>query len=101
MTGATLAAQSWTWLYSATRPRARVAHYSSAQRELEDRALPIQLLFEGGGAMWMEAQRFAGEQKLKNCRWCDYADEAQSLQTVLASNVVIATQRREARGLPG
>ena len=49
--------------------------------------------------MWTEAQRFAGELKLKNCRWCNYADEAQSLQTVLASRVVIATQRREARGL--
>src|SRR4029077_18738247 len=43
--------------------------------------------------------RFAAELKLKNCRWCEYADEAQSLQTVLASSVVIASQRREARGL--
>ena len=47
----------------------------------------------------MDAQRFAGELKLENCRWCEYADEGQSLQTVLASSVVIATQRHEARGL--
>jgi putative colanic acid biosynthesis glycosyltransferase WcaI len=99
-TGATLAAQSWTWLYSGNLGRAHEWRpILLAQRELEDRALPIQLLSEGGGAMWMEAQRFAAELKLKNCRWCGYADEAQSLQTVLASNVVIATQRREARGL--
>jgi colanic acid biosynthesis glycosyl transferase WcaI len=99
-TGAALAAQSRTWLYSGNLGRAHEWRtILLAQRELEDRALPIQLLFEGGGAMWMDAQRFASELKLKNCRWCDYADEAQSLQTVLASSVVIATQRREARGL--
>jgi colanic acid biosynthesis glycosyl transferase WcaI len=99
-TGATLARQSWTWVYSGNLGRAHEWRpILLAQRELEDQALPIQLLFEGGGAMWTDAQRFAGELKLKNCRWCDYADEAQSLQTVLASRVVIATQRREARGL--
>jgi hypothetical protein len=99
-TGATLAGQSWTWLYSGNLGRAHEWRpILLAQRELEDWALPIQLLFEGGGAMWMDAQRFAGEVKLKNCRWCEYADEAQSLQTVLASSVVIATQRHEARGL--
>jgi len=99
-TGATLAAQNWTWLYSGNLGRAHEWRpILLAQRELEDRSLPIQLLFEGGGAMWLEAQRFAGELKLQNCRWCDYADEAQSLQTVLASSVLIATQRREARGL--
>jgi hypothetical protein len=99
-TGAALAAQSWTWLYSGNLGRAHEWRpILLAQRELEDRALPIQLLFEGGGAMWIEAQRFAAELKLQNCRWCDYADEAQSLQTVLASSVIIATQRRDARGL--
>ena len=98
--GATVATNSWTWLYSGNLGRAHEWRpILLAQRELEDRALPIQLLFEGGGAMWMDAQRFADELKLKNCRWCNYADEAQSLQTVLASSVVIATQRREARGL--
>ena len=98
--GATLAAQSWTWLYSGNLGRAHEWRpILIAQRELEARGLPIQLLFEGGGAMWMDAQRFAGELKLKNCRWCDYANETHSLQTVLASSVVIATQRREARGL--
>jgi colanic acid biosynthesis glycosyl transferase WcaI len=98
--GAMLAAQSWTWLYSGNLGRAHEWRpILLAQRELEDRALPIQLLFEGGGAMWMDAQRFAAELELKNCSWCEYADEAQSLQTVLASRVVIATQRREARGL--
>ena len=99
-TGATLAAQRWTWLYSGNLGRAHEWRpILLAQRELEDQALPIQLLFEGGGAMWMEAQRFAGELELRNCRWCDYADEAQSLQTLLASRVVIVSQRREARGL--
>jgi hypothetical protein len=99
-TGALLAAQSWTWLYSGNLGRAHESRpILLAQRELEDRALPIQLLFEGGGAMWRDAQRFADELKLKNCRWCDYADEAESLQTLLASSVLIATQRREARGL--
>ena len=76
ITGATLAAHSWTWLYSGNLGRAHEWRpILLAQRELEDRALPIQLLFEGGGAMWMDAQLFAGELKLKNCRWCDYADQ--------------------------
>ena len=98
--GATLAAQSWTWLYSGNLGRAHEWRpILRAQRELEDRALPIQLLFEGGGAMWMEAQHFAAELELRNCRWCNYTDEAQSLQTVLVSSVIIATQRGEARGL--
>ena len=98
--GTTLAAQRWTWLYSGNLGRAHEwCPILLAQCEFEDRALPIQLLFEGGGAMWMDAQRFANELNLKNCRWCDYADEAQSLQTVLTSSVVIVTQRREARGL--
>ena len=69
-----------------------------AQRELKT-GLCQSTALEGGGAMWMEAQRFATKLKLKDCRWCDYADESQSLQTVLASSVIIATQRREARGL--
>lgn len=98
--GATLAAQGWTWLYSGNLGRAHEWRpILLAQRELEDRALPIQLVFEGGGAIWRDAQCFADELKLKNCRWCEYADEAQSLQTVLASSVLVATQRREARGL--
>jgi putative colanic acid biosynthesis glycosyltransferase WcaI len=98
--GSTLAAQTWTWLYSGNLGRAHEWRpILLAQCELEDRGLPIQLLFEGGGAMWMEAQHFAAELKLQNCRWCDYVDEVQSLQTVLASKVIIATQRREARGL--
>ena len=71
ITGTMVAAQSWTWLYSGNLGRAHEWRPILAQRGLEDRALPIQLLFEGGGAMWKDAQRFASELKLKNCRWCE------------------------------
>ena len=68
--GAQIASAKWTWLYSGNLGRAHEWKILiDAQLELERRHLPIQLLFEGGGAQWEEARLYAEEQKLRGCFW--------------------------------
>ena len=98
--GSELACDVWTWLYSGNLGRAHEWRVLlQVQAELERRQLPIQLLFEGGGAMWPAAQTETEQLRLGRCRWTGYVDESQSFQTVNASRVVVATQRPEAQGL--
>jgi hypothetical protein len=98
--GAKLAAQQWTWLYSGNLGRAHEwKPLLDVQQQLEQRNLPIQLLFEGGGAAWPEAQRYGDALHLRSCRWTGYVTESQSFQTLRTSHLIVATQRRVAQGL--
>lgn len=97
--GSRLASGSWTWLYSGNLGRAHEWRpLLETQKELERRRLPIQLLFEGGGAMWREGQACARELGLSNCCWTGYVTEIESFETLQASRLIVASQRREAQG---
>ncbi|MDP9292604.1 MAG: glycosyltransferase family 4 protein [Verrucomicrobiota bacterium] len=90
----------WTWIYSGNLGRAHEWEtLLEAQAILEQRALPIRLLFQGGGPSWPAAKARAAALGLKNCDWNDYVAEDQLRDSLLAANVVIVTQRPEARGL--
>jgi hypothetical protein len=99
-TGAQIASAKWTWLYSGNLGRAHEWKILiDAQRELEHRELPIQLLFEGGGAQWEEARKYAEEKRLRGCFWTGYVSEEESAITFAASQLIVGTQRVEAQGL--
>jgi hypothetical protein len=98
--GAQIAAAKWTWLYSGNLGRAHEWKILiDAQTELERRRLPVQLLFEGGGAQWDSAKQYAEQQELKACFWTGYVSESESAVTFRASRLIVATQRVEAQGL--
>lgn len=98
--GAQLAAAQWTWLYSGNLGRAHEWRVLlQVQAELERRELPIQLLFEGGGAMWPDATAEGARLGLRRCKWTGYVNEEQSFETLKASRAIVATQRPEAQGL--
>lgn len=98
--GAERANLQWTWLYSGNLGRAHEWKVLlDVQAELERRQLPIQLLFEGGGASWPAAQAYARELSLRQCHWTGYVREDGSFSTVAASRLIVATQRPEAQGL--
>lgn len=98
--GAALAGKEWTWLYSGNLGRAHEWRVLiDVQAELENRALPIQLLFEGGGAAWNEARQYGEERHLARCHWTGYVSETESFRTVRSSQLIVATQRRSAQGL--
>lgn len=98
--GGQIASAKWTWLYSGNLGRAHEWKILiDAQRELERRDLPIQLLFEGGGAQWEEARKYAQEQELRGCFWTGYVSEEESAITFAASDLIVVTQRVEAQGL--
>ena len=99
-TGGALAAHSWTWLYSGNLGRAHEWRpILLAQRGLEARTLPNSTALRGWrcyveGRAAFRIRTEAQELPLVRV----HRQEAHSLQTVLASSVVIATQRREAPG---
>lgn len=90
----------WTWIYSGNLGRAHEWEtLLEAQAILEQRALPIRLLFQGGGPSWPAAKARAASLGLKNCDWNDYVPEGELRPSLLAADTVIATQRLAARGL--
>ena len=97
---ARIAAEQWTWLYSGNLGRAHEWQpMLDVQAELERRGLPIQLVFEGGGPNWKPARQYAENIGLHHCHWTGYVSEAQSFRSLLASQLIVATQKREAMGL--
>lgn len=88
------------WLYSGNLGRAH--DYETllrAQRRLEDIQAPFELVFQGGGPCRDAAMRMAADLRLEHCRWLDYAPEAELLESMLDSHVLVATQKLETRGL--
>jgi glycosyltransferase involved in cell wall biosynthesis len=89
-----------TWLYSGNLGRAH--EYSDllqAQLLLESQSAPWQLVFQGGGPCRNEAQAQAQKLGLKHCLWQDYVPEDQLLDSLLAADVLIATQKESLLGL--
>jgi colanic acid biosynthesis glycosyl transferase WcaI len=98
--GARMATDMWTWLYSGNLGRAHEWQpMLDVQAELERRGLPIQLVFEGGGPNWQPAQAYAERKGLLHCRWTGYVSESMSFQSLQASRLIVATQKRGTMGL--
>ncbi len=93
-------ATPWTWLYSGNLGRAHEWQtLLDAQRFLEDRGLPVRLIFQGDGAARAAAQSYAKQLGLRACEWTGYVSESDLVPALLAAQVLIVTQRPETRGL--
>lgn len=90
----------WTWLYSGNLGRAHEWQtLLDAQRLLEDRALPIRLVFQGDGAARAAARDYADRLGLRACEWTGYVSEGELVSALLGARLLIVTQRPETRGL--
>lgn len=88
------------WLYSGNLGRAHEFDtLLRAQQILEKRGADWELHFQGGGAARAAAESLAASLGLQRCRWSGYAAESQLLASLMAADVLIATQRPETRGL--
>jgi len=92
--------EPWRWLYSGNLGRAHEwVTLLQAQRILEARGLPVELVFQGGGNARARARERAVELGLKHCQWQDYVAESELVANLLAARVLVVTQRPETRGL--
>ena len=90
----------WTWLYSGNLGRAHEWRtLLDAQRLLEQRGVPVRLVFQGDGAARPTAIAYAEELGLQRCEWKGYVAEGDLLASLGRAEVLVATQRPETRGL--
>jgi glycosyltransferase involved in cell wall biosynthesis len=89
----------FTWLYSGNLGRAHEWHtLLEAQALLEARGVPVDLVFQGGGAEREPAMAAAAAMGLRHCQWRDYAPEADLIPSLVAADALVATQRPETAG---
>ena len=89
-----------TWLYSGNLGRAHeYADLLEAQRQLESEGASWQLVFQGGGPSRDKARAEAADMELRHCLWQDYAPEEQLIDSLLAADVLVATQKESMLGL--
>ena len=69
------------------------------QAELEARGLPIQLLFEGGGASWNDARACSEDRKLRRRIRTGQVSETESFQTAPVQRAFRSNPERSAQGL--
>lgn len=94
------AAAPWTWLYSGNLGRAHEWRtLLDAQRLLENRGVPVRLVFQGDGAARPAAMAYAASIGLQFCEWRGYVAEAGLIDSLLDARILVATQRPETRGL--
>lgn len=88
------------WIYSGNLGR---AHEWKTLLEIQERIekvdADVELIFQGGGAAWPEAQAYARELGLQRCRWRDYAAEESLPESLLQGSVLVATQRPDTQGM--
>ena len=90
----------FTWLYSGNLGRAHEwKTLVEAQALLEERNLPIRLVFQGGGAGWLPAQRLVKSLGLHLVDWLPYAPEERQIESLLAAHIMVVTQKPVVRGL--
>jgi glycosyltransferase involved in cell wall biosynthesis len=90
----------WTWIYSGNLGRAHEWEtLLQAQAALEQRGLPMRLLFQGGGPSREAAQARAKELRLQRCEWTGYVDEAELPNSLLRARALAVTQLPAAQGL--
>jgi hypothetical protein len=89
-----------TWLYSGNLGRAHEWRtLLDAQRLLEAAGAPWRLVFQGGGPSWSAASEYAATLGLTRCDWRPYVPEDQLPASLLAADVLVATQKPETCGL--
>jgi colanic acid biosynthesis glycosyl transferase WcaI len=90
----------FAWLYSGNLGRAHEwKTLVEAQALLEQRNLPIRLVFQGGGAGWLPAQRLVKSLGLQLVDWLPYAPEERLIDSLLAAHIIVVTQKPVVRGL--
>jgi colanic acid biosynthesis glycosyl transferase WcaI len=90
----------FTWLYSGNLGRAHEwKTLVDAQALLEERNLPVRLIFQGGGPEWPSAQQSGKSLGLQHVGWFPYAPEEKLIESLLAAHVMVATQKPVVRGL--
>lgn len=88
------------WLYSGNLGRAHEWRtLLDAQRILETAGTPWRLVFQGGGPAWTAAMEYAAGIGLARCDWRPYVPEDQLPASLLAADVLVATQKPETCGL--
>jgi hypothetical protein len=87
----------WIWLYSGNLGRAHEWRaLIDAQRILEKNALPVTLVFQGGGPAKNAAQEASRD--LQRCHWKEYAPQDELLSSLLQSRILIVTQKTATQG---
>jgi colanic acid biosynthesis glycosyl transferase WcaI len=93
------AGEAFVWLYSGNLGRAHEWHdLLAAQAELEAEGLPVDLVFQGGGTERAAAESEAARLGLRRCRWLPYAEDESLLDSLLAADALVATQRPATAG---
>ncbi len=89
----------FTWLYSGNLGRAHEWEtLLEAQRILEADGVSTELVFQGGGTEWPAARRRVEELGLQRCRFRPYAEEKDLVDSLLAADCLVTTQRPETHG---
>ena len=90
----------FTWLYSGNLGRAHLYRpMLLAQKKLEERGLPVKLIFQGRGHLIPEAKALAGELGLAGCEFRDYVPREELLTSLFDANVLVATQNPQTAGM--
>lgn len=88
------------WLYSGNLGRAHEWEtLLRIQQLVEERNSTLELVIQGGGAAWRDAQAWATQQGLQRCRWREYAPADHFLRDLAHAHVLVATQRPETLGM--
>jgi colanic acid biosynthesis glycosyl transferase WcaI len=88
------------WMYSGNLGRAHDWEtLLGAQEILEKDGGRWELVFQGGGAGYREAQARAEKRGLRHCRSMPYAKPGSLVESLLAADVLVATRRPALRGL--
>ena len=91
---------TFTWLYSGNLGRAHLHRpLLMAQKKLEERGIPAELVFQGRGHLIAEAKKFANELSLRRCTFRDYVPKEDLLRSLFDANVLVATQNPATDGL--
>ncbi len=92
--------EPWTWIYSGNLGRAHEWEtLLAAQSILERQHAGVRLIFQGGGPSWNLAQACAGELRLQHVEWRPYAAQEGLVDSLLACNAIVVTQKPEIQGL--
>jgi colanic acid biosynthesis glycosyl transferase WcaI len=87
------------WIYSGNLGRAHEWEtLLQTQRILEERGLAIHLIFQGGGPERSKAEARSEELGLQSCHWRSYAPGDQLLESLLAGDALIVTQKPVTQG---
>lgn len=90
---------SFSWIYSGNLGRAHEWEtLLQAQRLLEERGLAVRLVFQGGGPERSKAEARSTELGLQSCDWRSYAPGDQLLESLLAADALIVTQKTVTQG---